>query len=52
VIAVSESGEFPAIVEVSVSRESLEEFIRSEKLITPDPPVESGSAVSLSSNPV
>lgn len=52
VIAVSEGGEMPGVVEVSFSRESLEEFIRSENLVPPDPPGESGAADSLSSNPV
>jgi UDP-2,3-diacylglucosamine pyrophosphatase LpxH len=51
-IAVSGGGEMPKVVEVSFSHESLEEFIRSEKLIPPDPSGESRAPASVSPNPV
>lgn len=52
VIAVSEDGEMPRVVEVSFSPESLAEFICSGNLVPPDPSGESGAAESLASNPV
>ena len=52
VIAVSEGGDLPGVVEVSFPRESLEEFVRSENLVPPDPSGDSGVADSLSSNQI
>lgn len=52
VIAVSEDGEMPRVVEVSFSPESLAEFIRSGNLVPPDSSGESGAPESLASNPV